>query len=108
MLQHYRLFEADVYKIAYPGDVRLSSAQNAQICEQVSELLPKPWIILSAGIDKETFKEQLRIACKHGCSGYAIGRSLWKEYLGVHDERKRKEMIAYIQELQAIVQGEDI
>jgi tagatose 1,6-diphosphate aldolase len=36
-------------------------------------------VLLSAGVDFDTFKKQVEIACKAGASGFLAGRALWKE-----------------------------
>ena len=45
-----------------------------------------PWAVLSAGVDHETFIQQVAIAVANGASGAMAGRSLWKDSLSVSHE----------------------
>jgi sulfofructosephosphate aldolase len=58
-------------KLEYPG--------SEQACAAVTEALSCPWALLSAGVDHETFADQLRVALGAGASGFIAGRSIWKE-----------------------------
>ena len=40
-----------------------------------------PWAVLSAGVDHETFVEQVAIAMANGAGGAMAGRALWKDSL---------------------------
>lgn len=64
----------DVFKLRYPG--------TPQGCAKISELLGKtPWILLSGGDNFEEYLRNYKTALENGCSGFAAGRSLWKEML---------------------------
>ncbi|WP_045821521.1 tagatose-bisphosphate aldolase [Williamsia herbipolensis] len=67
---------AKVLKLQYPG--------SAQACAAVTEAANGvPWAVLSAGVDHETFVEQVRIAVDNGAGGAMAGRSLWKDSMAV-------------------------
>ena len=72
---------AEVMKVEFPVDVRYESDQGiwAEACAELDEASQIPWTLLSAGESFETFKQQLRIACKAGCSGFVAGRAIWQE-----------------------------
>lgn len=74
---------AKVLKLQYPG--------SAEACAAVTVAAQgAPWAVLSAGVDHETFIEQVRIAVENGASGAMAGRSLWKDSLSVSsDEREQ-------------------
>ena len=38
-----------------------------------------PWVLLSGGVDDETFERQVAAACRAGASGVLVGRSVWAE-----------------------------
>ena len=42
-------------------------------------------MILSAGVDYEEFKENLKYAVDNGASGFLCGRAIWKEAIGRDD-----------------------
>ncbi|MEP7166835.1 MAG: hypothetical protein ABI758_02550 [Candidatus Woesebacteria bacterium] len=60
----------DILKIQYPG--------SQEACAEVSTF-HKNWILLSRGVDFETFCTYLTIAVRQGCKGYAAGRAVWQE-----------------------------
>jgi tagatose 1,6-diphosphate aldolase len=71
----------DILKAEFPLDVTQSQDQDewADACEELSDATPVPWVLLSAGVDFETYLEQVRVACDAGASGVLCGRAIWKE-----------------------------
>jgi len=67
-------------KLEYPGSER--------DCARLSDRLPVPWALLSAGVDHDTFCDQLRHALAAGASGFIAGRSVWKEALALDGDRR--------------------
>ena len=39
----------------------------------------RPWALLSWGVTFEEYEEQLAEAASNGCSGFTVGRALWRE-----------------------------
>lgn len=73
---------AKVLKLPYPG--------SAAACRAVTDAADGvPWAVLSAGVDHETFIEQVRAAVRNGASGAMAGRSLWKDSLSISPEERR-------------------
>lgn len=73
---------AKVLKLPYPG--------SAEACAAVTAAASNvPWAVLSAGVDHETFLEQVRIAMANGASGAMAGRALWKDSLAMSPEVRR-------------------
>jgi tagatose-1,6-bisphosphate aldolase len=65
-----------VLKLPFPG--------TAESCRVVTEIAgDAPWAVLSAGVDHETFLEQIDIAMRNGASGVIGGRALWKDCLSL-------------------------
>ncbi len=50
-----------------------------QACRRISSAVPVPWILLSDQADFLQFKSQLELACRGGASGFAAGRTIWRE-----------------------------
>lgn len=74
---------AKVLKLPYPG--------SAEACDSVTRAAQgAPWAVLSAGVDHETFIEQVGIAVRHGAAGAMAGRSLWKDSLAVTSDERMK------------------
>lgn len=91
---------AKVLKLPYPGSAEGSAAVTAAAAGV-------PWAVLSAGVDHETFVNQVEIAVAHGASGAMAGRSLWKDSLAVSPE-VRKDLLTSralprLRELAAVV-----
>lgn len=72
---------ADVLKTEFPLDAGLEKDAPVwgEACQELSEASIIPWILLSAGVDYETYLRQVVIACQSGASGVAVGRAVWKE-----------------------------
>jgi tagatose 1,6-diphosphate aldolase len=73
----------DIMKMEFPVDSHFETDEKtwAKACEALSEASERPWALLSAGVDYDLFKRQVRVACQHGASGFIGGRALWKEAL---------------------------
>ncbi len=71
----------DILKAEFPVDVKQTVDQTewADACTELSAASPIPWVLLSAGVDFDTFVDQVRVACANGASGVLCGRAIWKE-----------------------------
>jgi len=70
----------DVLKAEFPSDLRYESPEEAlSHCRRLSETIAVPWVLLSAGVDYELFRQQVEIACRGGASGFLAGRAIWQE-----------------------------
>ena len=72
---------ADILKAEFPVDVSIEPDENLwrDACEELTEASDVPWVLLSAGVDYDTFLKQVRVACEAGASGVMAGRAVWKE-----------------------------
>jgi tagatose 1,6-diphosphate aldolase len=84
----------DILKVQFPIDTRFESDRSewVEACTELNETAPVPWALLSGGDPYELFKEQVRIACDAGASGFLVGRALWGEYVGVDAEDQPRMM----------------
>lgn len=75
----------DLLKAEFPGDPRADVQPTVWVesCREVSAASKVPWVLLSAGVDFETYLEQAVAACQGGASGVAAGRAVWKEMVGL-------------------------
>ncbi len=71
----------DVLKLEFPLDAAYNRdpAEWRTACQAISDASRVPWVLLSAGVDFETFEMQTQIACEAGASGFLAGRAIWKE-----------------------------
>jgi tagatose 1,6-diphosphate aldolase len=81
----------DVLKAEFPADMGLEKNEEKlmQKCHRLNSASHVPWVLLSAGVDFDTFKHQVRIACMSGASGFLGGRAIWKESLHITDKSER-------------------
>ncbi len=80
----------DLLKLEFPVDVTFESDKKIwrSACEKITENAPVPWVLLSAGVDFEIFREQLKVACKAGAAGFVAGRAIWKEAAQVNSKER--------------------
>lgn len=72
----------DIFKFEYPG--------SRHGCGEISTIVSQPWVLLSAGLEYEKYKDALLSACQSGASGFAVGRAVWQEF-GEHAGADREK-----------------
>ena len=88
----------DVFKAEFPGDLRYERDEGklVELCRQVDRASPNPWVLLSAGVDYETYAKQVELACRGGASGFAAGRAIWQDAMTIQDRRDRVRSLATV------------
>lgn len=93
--------KVDIFKFEYPG--------TEQACAQITEIVPAPWVLLSAGMVFDRYRIALKQAMENGASGFAVGRAVWQEfgqYQGSDREKYFNEIaLPRMKELIEIVEG---
>ncbi|GAI09552.1 unnamed protein product, partial [marine sediment metagenome] len=86
----------DVLKAEFPADIKFEQdeAKLLGLCQELNQASRLPWVLLSAGVDFESFRKQVKIACKAGASGFLAGRALWQEGAQI---RSRDERMKFFQ-----------
>jgi len=81
----------DVLKSEFPVDMSYETDREKimTICQELNEAFRLPWVLLSAGVDYDMFREQVKIACKAGASGFLGGRAIWQEVAKFADKKDR-------------------
>ncbi|MBN1374948.1 MAG: tagatose 1,6-diphosphate aldolase [Dehalococcoidia bacterium] len=81
----------DVLKAEFPADMKYEKdyTRLMEHCRRLDEASRIPWVILSAGVDFQTFKNQVTIACKAGASGFLGGRAIWQEAMELAGREER-------------------
>jgi tagatose-1,6-bisphosphate aldolase len=70
----------DVLKAEFPYDASVTDrARWREACAELDEATVLPWVLLSGGVEDETFDAQVETACHTGASGVLVGRSVWAE-----------------------------
>jgi len=82
----------DVLKTEFPADMRYEKDQTTllRLCGELDAASRTPWVLLSAGVDFETFAAQVEIACQAGASGFLGGRAIWQEAMPMKDAAARE------------------
>jgi tagatose-1,6-bisphosphate aldolase len=79
----------DILKAEFPLDLKeTDEAKWMEACKDISSASTVPWILLSAAVDYETFARQVKVACKAGASGIAVGRAVWQEAVAMTGEER--------------------
>jgi tagatose 1,6-diphosphate aldolase len=80
----------DVLKLEFPYDAAFNQDEDAWLaaCEEMTEVSPVPWALLSAGVDYDVFRRQVEVACRAGASGFVAGRAIWKEATTMQGEER--------------------
>ena len=89
---------ADILKLEFPVDVRKIQDEKIWLgaCQGITESINIPWVLLSAGVDFETFTRQLKIACQAGASGFIVGRALWGDAAKITSRNERNQWLQTI------------
>ena len=74
--------DVDIFKFEYPGD--------EVSCAKITEIVKKPWVLLSAGMEYNAYELALKSAMVGGASGFAVGRAVWQEFGNYQGEEREK------------------
>jgi tagatose 1,6-diphosphate aldolase len=96
--RHIANLPIDILKSEFPADLRYEKdkAKLADLCRQLDEASAVPWVVLSAGVDFETFCQEVEIACQGGASGFLAGRAIWQEAMHIDKARERIKFLATV------------
>ncbi|MFQ6094959.1 MAG: tagatose 1,6-diphosphate aldolase [Candidatus Bathyarchaeia archaeon] len=84
-------YSVDVLKAEFPLNLKYADELGqdpSEACKELDEASQVPWVVLSAGVDYEEFKENVRYVLENGASGFLCGRAIWKEAVGREDMDK--------------------
>jgi len=81
----------DILKAEFPLDAGTVRDERSwqEACAALDTASEVPWVLLSAGVDFDTYMRQVRVACDAGASGVLAGRAIWKEAAGLQDQARR-------------------
>lgn len=109
----------DVFKLESPfnaaavpgvGNEGWEAAQS--VFDEMGRLAGRPWVMLSAGAGKATFRNILTHAYRAGASGYLAGRAIWLDAFGHFPDwdRIRGDLLGeandYMADLNALTEAE--
>lgn len=83
----------NVLKAEFPADMKFNKDRDAlsKLCRELDKASQVPWVLLSAGVDIDSFCTEVEIACEAGASGFLGGRAIWQEVMPITDTAKRLE-----------------
>ncbi len=89
---------ADILKLEFPVDVHTQTDRQVwkTVCEELTQAVDAPWVLLSAGVSFELFCEQVEIACQAGASGFMVGRAVWGDACSIKDEAQLDDWLKTI------------
>jgi tagatose 1,6-diphosphate aldolase len=81
----------DVLKAEFPADIKFEQDEGKllKLCQELNRASRLPWVLLSAGVDFNSFRKQVEIASKAGASGFLAGRALWQEGAQIRSREER-------------------
>ncbi len=90
MAARFSKMGVDVLKLQFPVDATQSRDESTwhEACAAVDAACDVPWVLLSAGVDFDTFAQQAQMACQHGASGVIVGRAVWQEAIALHKDAR--------------------
>jgi tagatose 1,6-diphosphate aldolase len=83
----------DVLKAEFPADIKFEQDEGKllKLCQELNQASRLPWVLLSAGVDFDSFRKQVEIACKAGACGFLAGRALWQEGAQIRSREERMD-----------------
>lgn len=73
-------YGVDLFKLESPVNANMinSSGNVQELFNEMGRLAGRPWVMLSAGAEKENFQNILLHAFQAGASGFLAGRAIWQ------------------------------
>jgi tagatose 1,6-diphosphate aldolase len=79
-------YGVDIFKLEPPGPIgNVPDPDGPQAAplqaayDSMAKMLPRPWVMLSAGAGAADFMRSLRYAYRAGAAGYLAGRAIWAD-----------------------------
>lgn len=103
-------YKVDIFKLESPVDSdqleNEISGETELAFKELSEATnDKPWVVLSSGMDKDSFYKCLELAYKNGASGYLAGRTIWLDAfnnypdISLVEKGLKNDSVSYIKKL---------
>lgn len=80
---------ADIMKVEFPVDLATQADVADEATARLADACGGAWVLLSAGVTFDGFVEQVKVAVRHGCSGFMAGRAIWGDGVGRFDAARR-------------------
>jgi sulfofructosephosphate aldolase len=95
----------DLYKVEIPYFGAAPAAEISRVAEELTRLLPCPWVVLSSHVRRQDFPAAVEACCRGGASGVLAGRALWSNVLAAEDVAAalREESLPFLAEISEVV-----
>jgi sulfofructosephosphate aldolase len=80
-------FEPTIYKAEVPGYVQGDLSRVAEESKKMTDVVGRPWVVLSNGVRQPDFADAVRSACSGGAHGFLAGRAIWSDIVGEKESR---------------------
>jgi sulfofructosephosphate aldolase len=77
--------QPDIYKAEIPGYVPGDVSRVRAAAERLTEVVRRPWVVLSNGVRTQHFVPGLREACAGGATGFMAGRAVFRDAAAAPD-----------------------
>lgn len=81
-------FDPTIYKAEVPGYVPGDLSRVADESEKMSDVVQRPWVVLSNGVQRPDFAGAVSAACQGGAHGFLAGRAIWSDIVGEKESRR--------------------
>ncbi len=75
----------DLYKAEVPTQGRIDDAAIVDGSLRLSDVVRRPWVVLSNGVAPDRFASAALAAARGGASGFLAGRAIWAASIGAPD-----------------------
>ena len=74
-----------LYKVQVPLAGTGTPDEQYEASVTLNDAITGPWVVLSQGVERESFLPAVEAACRAGASGFLAGRALWSDVVGSDD-----------------------
>jgi sulfofructosephosphate aldolase len=74
-----------LYKVQVPLAGTGTPDEQYEASVALNDAITGPWVVLSQGVERESFLPAVEAACRAGASGFLAGRALWSDVVGSDD-----------------------
>ena len=81
-------YGVDLFKLESPVNAEMidGSDEIQKLFNEMGRLAGRPWVMLSAGAKKDSFRNILSHAFKAGASGFLAGRAIWQDAFSAYPD----------------------
>lgn len=91
-------YAIDIFKVEPPGVIHNVPDPNGKEAaalqksyDKMAAMLPRPWVMLSAGAESDDFERTMHYAYRSGAAGYLAGRAVWSQAFSHFPDYKTME-----------------